>query len=193
MPLPHAILGFLDFQALSGYDLKKYFDQSIAHFWSATQSHIYKALEKLEKGGLVESQVFVQEARPNRKQYQITEAGRAELHHWLTSPLPLEQVREAWLIQVFFSHASTNDEIAALLETRIQAIRERLDAYHTDAQAAIDQNVDRVGEERARQLWQITLDRGIEYYKFELAWLEKTLECARDLPSLTTPDRIPES
>jgi DNA-binding PadR family transcriptional regulator len=178
---------------MSGYDLKKYFDQSITHFWSATQSHIYKALERLEQGGLVESQIIVQEARPNRKQYEITATGRAELHRWLTSPLPLDQMREAWLIQVFFSHASTNEEIAALLETRIQSIRKRLAAYHTGVQAAIDQNAERVGLERARQLWQITLDHGINYYEFELAWLENTLERALELPPLTLPDQITES
>jgi DNA-binding PadR family transcriptional regulator len=186
MPLSHAILGFLDYHPLSGYDLKKYFDQSIAHFWSATQSHIYKALEKLEKGGLVQSQLIVQEGRPNRKQYQITDAGSDELHRWLTSPLPLEQVREVWLIQVFFSHSSTNKEIVALLETRIQTIREVLAIYHTVAQTAIDQNAERVGD-RARQLWQITLDHGIDYYEFELAWLEKTLQRVHDLVPLTLP------
>jgi hypothetical protein len=53
MALPHAILGFLDYGPMSGYDLKKFFDQSVAHFWSATQSHIYKALENLEQTGLV--------------------------------------------------------------------------------------------------------------------------------------------
>jgi DNA-binding PadR family transcriptional regulator len=181
MPLSHAILGFLDYHPLSGYDLKKYFDQSIAHFWSATQSHIYKALEKLENDGLVQSQVIVQEGRPNRKQYQITEAGRHELQHWLTSPLPLEQVREVWLIQVFFSHSSTNKEIVALLETRIQTIREVLAVYHTVAQTAIDKNAERIGLERAGQLWQITLDHGIDYYEFELAWLEKTLKRVHEL------------
>lgn len=188
MPLSHAILGFLDYHSLSGYDLKKYFDQSIAHFWSATQSHIYKALEKLEKEGLVQSEFIVQEGRPNRKQYQITAAGQSELHRWVTSALPLEQVREVWLIQIFFSHSSGNEEIVALLETRIQTLREILVVYHTVTQAAIEQNAERVGLERARQLWQITLDYGIDYYEFELAWLEKTLNRVRELAPLTLPD-----
>ena len=81
MPLSHATLGFLEYQPMTGYDLKKYFDLSIAHFWSATQSHIYKALENLEKDGLVESSVIPGDGKPNRKQYQITDAGRAELLH----------------------------------------------------------------------------------------------------------------
>ena len=54
--------------------------------WSATQSHIYKALEKLEADGLVESQVIPQEGKPNRKQYKITDTGRTELRRWVSTP-----------------------------------------------------------------------------------------------------------
>ena len=156
--------------------LKKYFDHSIAHFWSATQSHIYLALEKLEQDGFVSSQLVLQAGSPNRKEYQITERGRSELHRWLTSPLPFVQAREGWLIQVFFSQSSTNDEIAALLQARRQIIRQKLEEYRSSVQAAVDQNAERVGVDRARELWQITLDHGIDFYEFELAWLEKTLQ-----------------
>lgn len=182
MPLSHAILGFIEFRPMTGYDLKKYFDQSIAHFWSATKSHIYQALEKLEKDGFVVSQIIPQEGKPNRREYQITETGRTELRRWLTSPLPPGQLREGWLIQVFFSHKSSNEEIAALLKARMIAIRERLTVYRTVVQEVVAQNAERVGIERARQLWQITLDHGIDYYEFEIAWLEKTIDRVNTLP-----------
>ena len=189
MPLEHAILAFLEFHPMSGYDLKKYFDVSVAHFWSATQSHIYKSLEGLEKKGWAEAHVIQQEGKPNRKEYQITNEGRAELRHWLVTPLPMEPVREAALIQIFFSHFSTNEEIAALFETRMKEIREQIKTLRTVAQAAIDENAKQVGVERARQLWQITLDFGIDYHEFELAWHEKTLNTIRNLPPLTPPNQ----
>lgn len=187
MPLEHAILAFLEYQPMTGYDLKKYFDLSVAHFWSATQSHIYKALDGLEKQGWVTVTLIPQEGKPNRKEYQITDAGRAELRHWLTTPLPLDAVRQAWLIQVFFAHASSNEAIVALLEARMAAIRERLQIYRSDAQAAIDKNAQAIGIARAQALWQITLDYGIADYESELAWLEKTLVSVRALPPLTQP------
>jgi DNA-binding PadR family transcriptional regulator len=190
MPLAHAILGFLDYQPMSGYDLKKFFDVSVAHFWSAAQSHIYKALEGLEKEGWAEGRIIPQEGRPNRKEFHITDAGRAELRRWLTTPLPLDPVRDASLIQIFFSHFSTNEEIAALVETRMQETRAQLALLRTAAQAAINKNAQRIGVERARQLWQITLDYGIAYYEFELAWNEKTLETIRNLPPLTPPQNL---
>jgi PadR family transcriptional regulator AphA len=188
MPLEHAILAFIEFEPMSGYDLKKFFDVSVAHFWSATQSHIYKSLEGLEKKGWAEAHTVQQDGKPNRKVYQITDAGRAELRRWLVTPLPMEPVREASLIQIFFSHFSTNEEITALFETRMKETREQLNTLRTVAQAAIDENAKRVGVERARQLWQITLDYGISYYEFELAWQEKTLNIVRNLPPLTPPN-----
>ncbi|MDO9301538.1 MAG: PadR family transcriptional regulator [Anaerolineales bacterium] len=187
MPLEHAILAFIEFQPMSGYDLKKFFDVSVAHFWSATQSHIYKSLEGLEKKGWAQAQVIQGEGKPNRKQYQITDEGRAELRRWLVTPLTMDPVREACLIQIFFSHFSTNEEIAALFETRMKEIHERLQILRTVAQTAIDENAKQIGIERARQLWQITLDYGIDYYEFELAWHEKTLNTIRNLPPLTPP------
>jgi len=186
MPLSHAILGFLEYRPMSGYDLKKYFDQSITHFWSATQSHIYKALENLEKEGFVESQFIPQEGKPNRKQYQITDEGRSELRRWVSTPLPLEITREAWLIQVFFAHGITNEEIANLFEKRIETIHACLADYKT-AQAHIDENYKQVGIKRLRELWQLTLDYGMDYYENEIAWLKKTLPRVRKLPAMEMP------
>lgn len=181
MPLAHAILGFLDYGPMTGYDLKKFFDQSVTHFWSATQSHIYKALETLEEQGFVESKIVPQEKRPNRKEYRITRTGRAELRKWVVTPLPLNPTREAWLIQIFFSHASSNEEIIGLLRARAKEIQASLDAFTSGASDSADKIA---GPERMRSLWQLTGDFGAAYYQFELAWLEKTIKKIETLPPL---------
>jgi PadR family transcriptional regulator, regulatory protein AphA len=190
MPLAHAILGFLEYQPMTGYDLKKYFDQSITHFWSATQSHIYKALENLEKDGFVEVKVIHQEDKPNRKEYHITHAGRAELHRWVTTPLPLEMVREAWLIQIFFSHASSNEEIVCLVKAREKDIQARLDTLRTETPASMEENATRVGSERPRLLWQLTADYGMAYYEAELKWIETAIKRIHKLPALEMPKQL---
>jgi len=188
VPLSHAILGFLDYQPMSGYDLKKFFDQSVAHFWSATQSHIYKALENLELEGMVESQLIQQEGKPNRKQYQITGAGRDELRRWVSTPLSVEAKREAWLIQVFFAHNLDNEEITNLFKTRIEQLRTSLTQCQL-AQKNINENSKQAGKKRLRSLWQLTLDYGVDYYQNEINWLEKTLPIVRKLPPLDSPKK----
>lgn len=188
MSLSHAILGFLEYGPMSGYDVKKYVDQSITHFWSATQSHIYKALEKLEEDKLVESTIIPQEGKPSRKQYKITNAGRDELRQWVSTPLPSEGPREAWLIQIFFAHGITNEEIANLFEKRIESLQASLEQCQK-AEENIEENYRQVGIKRMRDLWQITLDYGMDYYQNEINWLKKTLPQVRKLPSLTPPKK----
>lgn len=181
MSLAHAILASLDLQPMTGYDLKKFFDMSVGHFWTTTQSHIYKALTELEEEGWVEKELIEQEDKPNRKEYSITPSGRAELHRWLTTPLPPAPVREAWLIQLFFSHTSTDEEIVALVDERGKNIREIINTYKGQTQTTIPQELP-PGLERARALWQITLDYGIAFYQFELKWNKEILERVQNLP-----------
>jgi PadR family transcriptional regulator AphA len=187
MPLAHGILASLNFQPMSGYDLKKFFDRSIANFWSTTQSHIYKALDELERQGWVEMHLITQEDRPNRKQYALTESGRVELHRWLTTPLPPTPVREAWLIQLFFSHTISDAEIAALIKERGETNRQILETYSAQTEAAIPQDLP-LRLRRAAALWRMTLDYGIAFYEFEQRWNEEMLERVKKLPPLAQED-----
>jgi PadR family transcriptional regulator, regulatory protein AphA len=93
MSLEHAILGFLNYRPMSGYDLKKIFDTSVRHFWPADQAHIYRTLNRLAEQGLATMEVVEQEVRPDRKVYHITPEGREHLHEWLLSPLPFGENR----------------------------------------------------------------------------------------------------
>lgn len=183
MSLPHGILGFLTYEPMSGYDLKKVFDESLQHFWSATQSHIYKALDQLEADGLVAAQLIAQEGKPDRKEYRITAKGRRELKDWLATPLSLETIRLGWLIQIFFGHELANEDLVELLTARRTAIEARLGELD-QAQAAIAAHRDALPEGGQRQAaaWQITLDYGVNHYRSELAWLDKTIHRVADLP-----------
>ena len=95
MSLEFSILGFLHYHPYSGYDLKKAFDTSVRHFWSADQSQIYRTLGRLTEQGLVEMEVVEQTERPDRKVYHITQAGREALSRWLRSTMPPQETRSA--------------------------------------------------------------------------------------------------
>jgi len=181
MSLAHAILASVELQPMTGYDLKKFFDMSVGHFWTTTQSHIYKALNDLEEEGWVEKKFVNQEDKPNRKEYSITETGRTELRRWLTTPLSPAPVREAWLVQLFFSHISSDEEIIELIEERGKNIREIVNSYKAQTQVAIPKDLP-PGLERASALWQITLDYGLAFYQFELKWNKEMLERVKNLP-----------
>ena len=127
MTLGHAILGLLQQERMTGYDLKTHcFDQTIAHLWSADQAQIYKTLDKLVERGWLARTVEIQHERPNRKIHSVTEAGKAKLVKWLQCHQPLPTVREPLLIQLFFAAGLPNEGIINLLEQQLVARHEKL-------------------------------------------------------------------
>ncbi len=175
MSLKHAILGFLSFKSLSGYDLKKVFDQSIQHFWPANQSQIYRTLSKLSEGGLVEQEVIEREERLDMKVYHITAAGREELHRWLSTPLPSQDYREPFLIQIYFAGKLTDKELDNLLQQEIQTIEERLAAYNS-VYKMYQESIKTQEDPRAFFLSVLTLEYGILSNTFSLEWLRNVAE-----------------
>lgn len=86
LSLDYAILAFLDSEPMSGYELKEFFDQSIPHFCSASQSYLYCSLSKMENAGRISHDAVEQDGKPDRKVYELTAEGQAALHDWLAGP-----------------------------------------------------------------------------------------------------------
>lgn len=69
---------------LSGYDLKKWADNSLRFFyWSPASSQIYAELRRLERLGLVTSRVAAQDDLRNKRLFAITPTGREAISHWV--------------------------------------------------------------------------------------------------------------
>jgi PadR family transcriptional regulator, regulatory protein AphA len=174
MSLEHAILGFLGYKALSGYDLKKMFDATVQHFWRADQSQIYRTLARLAQHGFAKVEVKQQSERPDRRVFHITPDGRAELRRWLRAPLPAPQPHDATLVKVFFSGQLPDEELIAMLEGGAAEMRERLRLYEQlPAQLRAYRSVVRSARERA--CWGLTLDAGISATRAKLAWSGRTI------------------
>lgn len=164
----------MNYAPFSGYDLKKAFDTSVQHFWPADQSQIYRTLSRLEEEGWAEMEVVHQESRPDRKVYHITEAGREELRRWLTTPLPLEDVREPFLIQVFFAGLLGEEEIVDLFRQKARGLRERLDRYRQVPQES-EAYAGEIESPREVFFWMLTLECGFVSTEAELAWVESAI------------------
>ena len=175
MSLDHAILGFLQYSPLSGYDLKARFDFSVQHFWPADQSQIYRTLAKLDEQGYAQLEVVEQEVRPDRKVYHITKAGREELHRWLSTPLEIRNGRSAPMVQVFFSGQLTDEEILGTFRRALSHCRtglEQLRQVPDQAQPFTAQ----IDAPRELWCWFLTLECGIRMMEARLAWIEDVIE-----------------
>jgi DNA-binding PadR family transcriptional regulator len=175
MSLKHAILGFLSFKSLSGYDLKKAFDHSVQHFWPANQSQIYRTLAGLREEGFVHVEVIEREERLDLKVYHITEAGREELHRWLSTPLQATDYREPFLIQVYFGGRLSDEEFVNLLQHEIRIMEERLAVYDS-IYSMFQERIKTSEDPRSLFLSVTTLEYGILSNRISLEWLESVIE-----------------
>ena len=102
-----AALGLLAQEPGSGYDLLKHFEKSMANVWPATQSQLYGELNKLADAGLIE----VSDIGPRgRKEYRVTDAGRAELRDWVRNAQDDPPFRSAGLLRVFLLGEVTSEQ-----------------------------------------------------------------------------------
>ena len=175
MSLKHAILGFLNYEPQTGYELKEVFDDSVQHFWSADQSQIYRTLNELMSASYVTMEVVVQDNRPNRKVYTITKAGRAELRHWLQQPPPAQMPRSAGLIQVFFAGQLSDEEILQKFEMVADYCRKTLEVYQAISNGTIAKYEEEVGPREAF-CWNLTVDLGLRSVQAQLEWAENVIK-----------------
>ena len=115
MTIKYAILGYLSWRPLSGYDLKKIFMDSVTLYWSGNNNQIYRALVELHDEGLVTIEVQHQEHLPSRKVYTITGQGQAALREWVLSSPELPQFRNTFLIQLSWVDRLAPAELDGLL------------------------------------------------------------------------------
>jgi DNA-binding PadR family transcriptional regulator len=175
MSLKHAILGFLSFKPLSGYDLKKAFDNSVQHFWPANQSQIYRTLAELDEQGHITKEVIPREERLDMKIYSITESGRTELHRWLSTPLPPQDTREPFLIQLFFGGRLNDSELLNLLQQELKSVEERLVVYTTIYATTVEQAT-HISDPRPFFLSLLTLEYGLVSHQTYVEWLRGVIE-----------------
>ena len=176
MSIKHALLGFLNYAPMTGYELKQHFDQSIYHFWNAKLSQIYPTLSRMKEEGLLTMDVDYQEDRPNRKVYFITDAGREEMQRWLGEPAELSPTRIPFLIQVFFGGGLPKEEILTQLRRNLALHQELLASYKGPVRDGLQQNIENTGLEREGVFWSLTLEAGVECEKAWIKWCRKAIE-----------------
>lgn len=166
MILARIILGLLAIAPMTGYDVKRHFASTAAHFWSADKAQIYRALAALVSDGLAEIEIVPGDGAPDRQVHHITDAGRAALRAWLTSPVERTTERDPFLARVFFAGELDDDELRALLDARRAAAEERLALY--------ERMRDETATDRTLRLRLATLENGIAHLRAELSWIDDT-------------------
>jgi len=201
MSLRYAILGFLTIRPFSGYDIKRYFDNSVRHFWSADQAAIYRTLADLETDHLVGHERVEQQTRPDRKLYHITPAGVAELDAWLVLPAASVVRREPLLLKLFFTNRLGGEGLGAVVDSELGAVEAQLAVFKSilasiehDRAEALQQLGDGAAANAYREVLVgplITLTNGVRLGVASRDWL-RGLKQAHEQDALTDTAMLAE-
>jgi PadR family transcriptional regulator, regulatory protein AphA len=162
---------------MTGYELKQFFDSSVQHFWNAELSQIYPTLKALEEAGLVEKEIEVQENRPNRKVYELTDAGRDEFASWARAPQPPADLRDPFLIKVFFGSELPIEDVLVMLRRQREEQQKVLAFSETILRAKIREGVEKLGGATRQGLfWTLTLEMANAYRRAYIDWCERSME-----------------
>jgi DNA-binding PadR family transcriptional regulator len=98
------LLALLAKEPAHGYELKLLLEQIFGEAYpSPNIGQIYVTLQRLERDGLVASQDVVQQARPNKRVYELTPAGRAALAGWVEAPSEGPRIRDDFFMKLALS------------------------------------------------------------------------------------------
>ena len=106
----HALLALLADAPAHGYELKQELETTFGDAWPPTNiGQIYTTLGRLERDQFVTCTIVRQDGRPDKKTYAITDAGRAELHRWLTEPETSPRLRDDLFMRVILARNTGGD------------------------------------------------------------------------------------
>jgi DNA-binding PadR family transcriptional regulator len=180
LALRHAVLAALLDGELSGYQLAKLFDINISNYWHALPQQLYGELAKLESAGLVAGREVVQQGRPNKRVYTLTEAGRTAIAEFIAGPSKPSFVRDDLLVKVQAAEAGDPAKLIVQLEERAAEARgkiQQFDSMHKRARGSLDEETflataPRIGD-------YLVGIRGKTFEQGTLEWCNRAIEVLR--------------
>nr|WP_122012707.1 PadR family transcriptional regulator [Maliibacterium massiliense] len=180
MSLKHGLLGLLHYGEMTGYELDRAFKSSLAFFWHAQTSQVYRELDAMQQRGWLTSRVVVQQEKPNKRVYALTRAGEEEFLRWLAQDHVDMRIKHAFLMQLFFSGVRPPHENIALLERYIQAHEQALRDMAGVAQSVAHYAPETPDAARTTFYWQASADFGRRYMQMNIDWARDTIAAIRE-------------
>ncbi len=180
LSLKHALLGFLNYQNMTGYQLKRYFDESVQHFWGASLSQIYPTLNQMREEGLVNVEIVYQDNSPNAKLYHITEKGREELIKWISGPIDVQPLRSAFLVKLYFSSNVEKNIIIDQLKKQLELSKQHMKIADEGIEHIQDEHISTECMKKDAIYWSIAADYCSKLEQFNMKWYEDTIKKLED-------------
>ena len=168
------ILGLLQEEDLSGYDIKKIIDIRMSFFWQESYGQIYPELSKLKEEGLIEQALSENtgKAKVEKIKYRITLEGSQALKSWMEAENEKDTIRSEFLLKMYFATEQNWEEMKGhLKEFKAQADQKMV--LFQMFQQELNRDIDM--HNNHRQILKV-LDLGLRQAKLYSDWSGEMLE-----------------
>ena len=172
--LGYALLGLLQQEPRSGYDLRKIFATTPMTSFSDSPGSIYPALRRLENRGLIRSEVQDRNGLRRRRLFHLTNNGIHELRRWQRQPIRRDDIIrgiDALMLRFAFIDESLGEEEALRFLSEFES---ELELYVPTLRAYLHQH--RAGMPLSGRL---ALESGIINYEGLHKWVRNAIKAYR--------------
>jgi DNA-binding PadR family transcriptional regulator len=164
MSVRHALLGLLHQRPRHGYELHAALSSlSAGELWDIKPAQIYATLDRLAEAGLVREQPVAQVGGPQRRPFELTDDGVAELRGWFSMPVQQAHQRDEFFLKLMLAITSGIHSPLAVLHTQRTRLYRDLHELLAQRKAAADSGA---------LAHQLQLDQVVLHLEADLRWLE---------------------
>jgi len=196
-----AILGFISWKPMSGYDIKRLVDISLSYFWNVSYGQIYPTLKKLVAAGYATEESGTGSGERIRNVYRITSNGQTALDEWMSNPIDLSVQRDEMQLKLFLGgHRDRSTTITLIRNFREQQEERwsRLCVEYKETEPALKTGVLpddlrwlepeslegaalRHSVREQTQIFLLSIRQGILKAEARIKWCDEALVCLEDL------------
>lgn len=142
----YSFLALLATGPAHGYELRQELEERFGKLLPPLNAgQIYTTLGRLERDGLVQGARVEQDGRPNKRVYELTDAGRRTLEDWLAEPAPGTRLKDEFFMKLVLAGLTGVADPKLLIERQrreyLQSLRDLdqlADARRGDGDPAAD-------------------------------------------------------
>lgn len=190
MSLNHVILGLLNQESMTGYEIKKIIQNTPFMHWSGNNNQIYKAFVELLDKGFVTKEVQHHEGSPSKNIYTITNSGINELKDWLISDTEEPAFKKQILIKLAFACQLKRSALEKMLASYLDTVK--MQAILAEKELDKCYFAEKEPSNKAKFL-SLIRENILSFYSYELEWIRKVQDYISELPddeSISTESKV---
>ncbi|ERI93681.1 transcriptional regulator, PadR family [Clostridiales bacterium oral taxon 876 str. F0540] len=170
----YVLLGLLQEEELSGYEMKKAIDIRMSFFWQESFGQIYPELNKMIEEGLIDfsSNESSEKMKREKIRYKITPKGEEKFKKWMEAENEKDTARSEFLLKMFLSTDKNTEEMRRHIVQFKEQSEEKLklfNLFYKDLSKIVDMH------NNHKYILRV-LDLGIRQAKLYVEWSNEILD-----------------